>query len=45
MLKDFFEEVTIIYYRYFTKSYIDGGYYRMQEIKERIKRDKNGYSY
>jgi len=45
MLNDFFEQVTIIYYRYFTKSYVGGTYYRMQEMQERIYRDKNGYSY
>lgn len=45
MLEHFFEQATIIYYRYFTKSYINGGYYRMQEMQERINLDKNGYTY
>ena len=45
MLKDFFEQATIIYYRYFTKSYVGGSEYTMQEIQERIYRDKNGNTY
>lgn len=45
MLEYFSEQATIIYYKYFTKSYTGGIYYRMQEINERINRDKNGYSY
>ena len=45
MLQHFFEEVTNIYYRYFTKSYVGGTYYRQQEMQERIYRDKNGYTY
>lgn len=45
MLKHFLEEATIIYYKYFTKPYIGGGYYRQQEMQERIYRDKNGYTY
>ena len=45
MLELFLEQVTNIYYKYFTKSYVGGSEYRMQEIQERIYRDKNGYSY
>lgn len=45
MLQQFFEEITNIYYRYFTKPYIGGTYYRQQEMLKRINQDKNGYSY
>lgn len=45
MLKDLLDKVTNIYYTYFTKSYIGGGYYRNREMQERIYRDKNGYTY
>ena len=45
MLEQFFNQTNIIYYKYFTKSYIGGGNYRTQEMLERIKQDKNGYSY
>ena len=45
MLKDFFEQATIIYYKYFTKTYIGGTHYRTQELNERISLDKNGYTY
>ena len=45
MLEHLFEEAIIIYYRYFTKPYIGGSYYRQQEMQERIYRDKNGYTY
>ena len=45
MLEYFFEQATIIYYKYFTKPYIEGEYYRIQEIQQRIHYDKNGLSY
>lgn len=45
MLKQFFEEVTNIYYKYFTKSYIGGSDYRYQEMRELIYLDKNGCTY
>ena len=45
MLQILLEQVTNIYYRYFTKSYIGGSYYRQQEMLERIYQDKNGCAY
>ena len=45
MLKDFMEQITIIYYKYFTKPYVGGTHYRMQQTQERIYNDKNGYTY
>lgn len=45
MLGHLFEEAIIIYYKYFTKPYIGGTYYRQQEMQERIYRDRNGCTY
>jgi len=39
------EQLTDIYYKYFTTTYITGYEYRMSEIQERIKQDRNGNEY
>ena len=45
MFKQLLEYANNIYYKYFSTIYIEGAEYRVQEMLERINRDKNGYSY